>query len=180
KTFPAGLGYPLLLQDANGVGVTASGSLDDGAKLLLGDLVNPVPSLQPPFTVLPNVLQVTRGKTVANEVLGSGDATNPAQSFRLKQSPVTYLQQGADVASTISLRVGGQPWTEVASFYGQPADATVFVTREDDEGKTHVMFGDGVNGARLPTGTNNVVATYRIGAGAAAPAAGKLTVLAQS
>jgi len=43
-----------------------------------------------------------------------------------------------------------------------------------------VMFGDGVNGARLPTGTNNVVATYRIGAGAAAPAAGKLTVLAQS
>src|SRR5262249_55219646 len=114
------------------------------------------------------------------EILGSGDATNPAQSFHLKQSPVTYLQQGAGFKSTISVTVGGQPWTEVASFYGQPPDATVFVTREDDDGSTRVTFGDGVNGARLPTGTNNVVATYRIGAGAASPAAGKLTVIAQS
>jgi predicted phage baseplate assembly protein len=37
-----------------------------------------------------------------------------------------------------------------------------------------------VNGARLPTGINNVVATYRVGAGAASPPAGKLTVIAQS
>src|SRR5580700_6887276 len=42
------------------------------------------------------------------------------------------------------------------------------------------MFGDGVNGARLPTGINNVVATYRVGAGAASPPAGKLTVIAQA
>jgi hypothetical protein len=180
QPFPDGSGYPLLLQDSNGAGVAATGSSVDGANLILGALASPVPSLQPPFTVLPNVLKVTRGKTIANEMLGSGDATNPAQSFRLKQSPVTYLQQGASVASTISLTVGGQPWTEVASFYDQGADATVFVTSEDDDGKTHVMFGDGVNGARLPTGTNNVVATYRIGAGAASPPAGKLTVIAQS
>jgi hypothetical protein len=113
-------------------------------------------------------------------VLGSGDATNPAQTFRLKQSPVTYLQQGASFASTISLTVGGQAWTEVASFYDQDADATVFVTSEDDDGKTRVTFGDGLNSARLPTGTDNVVATYRIGAGAASPAAGKLTVITQS
>ena len=59
-------------------------------------------------------------------------------------------------------------------------NATVFVTREDNNGKTHVMFGDGVNGARLPTGVNNVVATYRVGAGAASPPAGKLTVIAKS
>ena len=42
------------------------------------------------------------------------------------------------------------------------------------------MFGDGVNGARLTSGVNNVVARYRIGAGAASPPAGKLTVIAQS
>ena len=180
QPFPTGSGYQLLLQDANGVGLVAAGSSNDGANLALGALPDPEPTLQPPFTVLPNLLKVTRGKTVANEVLGSGDATNPAQSFRLKQSPVTYLQQGAGFASTISLTVGGQPWTEVASFYDQDPDATVFVTREDDQGKTLVTFGDGVNGARLPTGTDNVVATYRIGAGAAAPAAGKLTVIAQS
>ena len=55
------------------------------------------------------------------------------------------------------------------SFYGQPTNAQVFVLREDDQGQTHVTFGDGVNGALLPTGTNNIVATYRYGAGAAAP-----------
>ena len=39
------------------------------------------------------------------------------------------------------------------------------------------MFGDGINGALLPTGVNNVVATYRYGAGAAAPAPETLTVV---
>jgi hypothetical protein len=180
QSFPVGSGYPLLLQDANGIGIAASGSSIDGENLALGALPDPEPTLQPPFMVLPNLLKLTRGKTVANEVLGNGDATNPAQSFRLKQSPVTYLQQGAGFASTISLTVGGQPWTEVASFYNQDADATVFVTSEDDDGKTRVTFGDGVNGARLPTGTGNVVATYRIGAGASSPPAGKLTVITQS
>jgi hypothetical protein len=180
QTFPLGLSYPILLQDSAGVGIATTGSSNDGTSLLLGQLPDPVPPLQPPLTILPNVLQVSRGKTVAKEVLGSGDATNPAQSFKLQQSPVTYLQQGATYASTINLTVGGQPWKEVASFYGQPADATVFVTSEDDAGFTHVTFGDGVNGARLPTGVNNVVATYRIGAGAAAPPAGKLTIIGQS
>src|SRR5208282_2144557 len=51
---------------------------------------------------------------------------------------------------------------------------------EDDKGNTHVMFGDGVNGSRLPAGVNNVVATYRVGAGADSPPAGKLAVIAQS
>ena len=74
--------------------------------------------------MLPNLLPVTRGKTVANEVLGSGDATQAGQDFQLSQSPVTYLQQGASYASTISLTVNGMPWTEVAHFYGQAPDAT--------------------------------------------------------
>jgi len=180
QTFPAMSGLPMLLQDATGAGIQVAGSSAGGTDLSVGALPDPVPPLQPPFLALPNLLSVTRGKTVANEVLGSGDATNPAQSFKLSQSPVTYLQTGATWTSTISLTVNGQPWTEVASFYGQPANATVFVTYEDDGGSTHVQFGDGVNGARLPTGVNNVVATYRVGAGAASPPAGKLTVIAQS
>ncbi len=178
--FPAWSGQSILLQDSTGLGITATaGAPGGGFDLTLGTLTeDPVPSLQPPFLVLPNVLPVTRGKTVTNEVLGSGDATNPAQDFQLSQSPVTYLQQGATYASTIQLTVNNLPWTEVPSFYGQAPDATVFVTREDNSGNTHVMFGDGVNGARLPTGVNNVVVTYRVGAGSASPPAGKLTVIA--
>jgi uncharacterized phage protein gp47/JayE len=178
--FPAMSDLPMLLQDANGAGIQVTGSSAGDAALAVGALPAPVPPLQPPFLALPNLLSVTRGKTVANEVLGSGDATNPAQDFKLKQSPVTYLQTGATLSSTITLRVNGAPWTEVASFYGQPPNATVFVTSEDDAGFTHVSFGDGVNGARSPTGVNNVVASYRIGGGAASPPAGKLTVIAQS
>lgn len=180
QAIPSWNAQPILLQDATGIGITASGSLGTAGALALGELPDPVPSLQPPFLVLPNLLPVTRGKTVANEVLGSGDATNPAQDFQLSQSPVTYLAQGATYASTIQLTVNDLPWTEVASFYGQAPDATVFVTREDNQGNTHVMFGDGLAGARLPTGVNNVVATYRVGAGSASPPAGKLTVIAKS
>jgi predicted phage baseplate assembly protein len=39
--------------------------------------------------------------------------------------------------------------------------------RSDDEGTAVVQFGDGVNGARLPTGSGNVRATYRVGSGLA-------------
>jgi len=182
QNFPAwDTPQPILLQDANGAGLAASARASNGGQqLTLSNLTAPLPQLQPPFLVLPNLLPVTRGKTVANEVLGSGDPTNPAQDFQLSQSPVTYLMQGAGYASTIQLTVNNLPWTEVPSFYGKSPDATVFVTREDNQGITHVMFGDGVNGARLPSGMNNIVATYRVGAGAASPPAGKLTVIAQS
>jgi uncharacterized phage protein gp47/JayE len=178
NTFPQTAKLGILLQDSNGVGIIAQAASPGNFTLGLGALPSPVPSLQPPFLVLSNTLPVTRGKTVANEVLGSGDATQANQDFTLSQSPVTYLATGATYASTIALTANGVPWTEVPYFYRQPPDATVFVTREDNQGKTHVTFGDGVNGARLPTGTNNVVATYRVGAGAASPAAGKITVIA--
>ena len=178
--FPATNGAQVLLQDKSGVGVITTASSAGDFNVQLGSLPAPPPTLQPPFEVLYNTLRVTRGKTVSKEILGSGDATQPHQSFTLAQSPVTYLQTGATWASTIALTVNGEPWTEVASFYGQASDAQIFVTREDVGGQTHVDFGDGVNGARLPTGVNNVVATYRIGAGAASPPAGKLTVIAQA
>jgi hypothetical protein len=180
QPFPSWSGQPLLLQDSTGLGIEAVGGSAGDFNLTVAELPDPVPQLAPPFLALPNVLPVTRGKTIAKETLGSGDATNPAQDFTLSQSPVTYLQQGASYASTVSITVNNIPWTEVASFYGQTPDGTVFVTREDNAGKTHVMFGDGVNGARLPTGVNNVVATYRVGGGAQSPPAGKLAVIAKS
>jgi predicted phage baseplate assembly protein len=93
---------------------------------------------------------------------------------------LTYLQSagstsGADYQSTLRISVDGIEWSEVPSFFGQPSDAQVFVTREDDDNVTHVQFGDGVNGARLSTGTDNVVATYRYGSGAQSPDAGALS-----
>ncbi|HEY9614648.1 putative baseplate assembly protein, partial [Allocoleopsis sp.] len=40
-----------------------------------------------------------------------------------------------------------------------------YIIRIEDDGKTTVTFGDGIKGARLPSGNENVTATYRSGIG---------------
>jgi predicted phage baseplate assembly protein len=175
----------VLLEDANGNGAEATATVAAASTLSLSNL-SPLPAqgLAAPIGALFNLLQVSRGKSVANEVLGSGNAAVAGQDFTLQNAPVTYLQDpasrsGDNYSSTVQVWVSGAQWSEVHSFYGQPADAQVFVTREDEHGNTRVIFGDGVNGMRLPTGVSNVVATYRYGAGADVPDAGTLTVLLQ-
>jgi predicted phage baseplate assembly protein len=70
-------------------------------------------------------------------------------------------------------------WREVDSFFfAQPGDLVYSVTLDED-GKALLTFGDGEHGARLPTGQDNVVASYRHGAGAAAPPAGSITQIAR-
>ena len=167
----------VVISDATGQGMAGLGSsADDGATLAASGL-RPAISLQPPLTVHYNLLPVSRGKTVATEILGSGDASVAGQEFVLKKSPLTYLASGDSYLSTLRISVNGRVWDEAKTFYRQPPDAEIFVTREDENANTHVQFGDGVNGARLPTGVNNVVATYRYGSGASSPLSGQITVI---
>lgn len=188
----------VLISDNNGNGVEAAATASAGDPSTLGLSSPSGPSdstwasmlsslnLAAPLNVLFNLLPVTRGKTVANEILGSGDATiATGQEFVLQKSPLTYLQSanstsGSGYQSTLQVWVDGVQWQEVPSLYGQGPNAQVFVTREDEQNMTHVQFGDGVDGARLPSGVNNVVASYRVGSGAEAPDAGSLTVILKS
>jgi hypothetical protein len=115
-----------------------------------------------------NVAEATHGETVEDEVLGNGDAAAMFQRFTLKKSPVTFVpdaEAANGAGNTLELRVNGVLWTEVETLYGQAADAAVYVTRRDEEEKMSVQFGDGRTGAWLPTGRNNVTATYRLGLG---------------
>ena len=94
---------------------------------------------------------------------------------------MTYLSDpaalsGDGYSSTITLSVNGIAWSEVPMLFGQPPNAAVFCTHEDETGNTHVVTGDGVEGARLPSGAA-IVADYRVGSGAAVPAPGALTVV---
>ena len=184
--FPALNSTPLFIEDAIRDGEAAIGNTStDQTALQLTGLPSPPPLLVSPLNVLFNLLSVTRGKTVANEILGGGDATIAGQEFVLKNSPLTYLlsadsASGSGYTSTLQVWVNGVQWREVPTFYGQGPAARIFVTREDEQNKTHVQFGDGINGARLPSGVNNVVATYRYGSGAEAPDAGSLTVILQA
>jgi predicted phage baseplate assembly protein len=180
-TYPSASHSKVLVADVNAVGAQAGATVQSGKTTLQLDSPQPVrQELQAPLRVYFRPLTVSRGATVAGEVVGSGDSSIAGQDFTLSKAPVTYLQDpgsrsGPGYSSTVRVWVDGIEWHEVQSFYGQPRDAHVFVTIEDQSGSTHVLFGDGDQGARLTSGTGNVVATYRHGAGGDAPPAGTLT-----
>ncbi len=129
--------------------------------------------------VLGNVVKATHGETTV-EVLGSGDGTQPNQSFPLARRPLTYVSAPTDsgVASTLAVIVDGVRWTEVDSLLDVPPTAHGFVVWTSADGVPSVTFGDGTEGARLPTGNLNVAAGYRFGLGLAGNvAAGQLSLL---
>jgi hypothetical protein len=166
-----------LLEDATGAGaaVTAVPAADSTDVTITGTGTK----LTAPLRMLWDLVSVTRGATVRDELLGSGDATAPGQDFTLSKKPVTFLtdfpgRSGEGYSSTVILAVDDRYWTEVPTLYGRGPDETVFETYNDDGGSTHVRTGNGDTGRRLPTGAK-VVASYRVGSGAAVPRAGTLT-----
>jgi hypothetical protein len=181
-TAKAGVATAALLEDAqgNGVGVTATattGSSD--ISIAAADPGSTVPTLQAPLRILWDLIVVSRGSTVHDELLGIGDATSAGQDFALSKVGVTFLSEapgrsGDGYSSTIVLSVDGRYWTEVPMLYGHGPAESIFETYADDAGKTHVRFGDGTAGRRLPSGAK-VSATYRVGSGGAAPAPGALS-----
>jgi hypothetical protein len=173
-----------LFEDKNQDGVSVRGVLDYLENKIILDMGESwSPPLNLPVKAYGNTIKATRGETVSNEILGSGDATQANQAFTLKKSPLTYLaapgvnNQGAE--STLRVYVDDVQWQEIPSFFGADPDDKIYILRQDDEGKTTITFGDGVRGARLPSGTNNLSATYRYGAGKAAPPAGGISQLAR-
>lgn len=117
-------------------------------------------------TINANVALATHGQSVS-EIMGSGSAATPNQSFTLKQSPLTYVQAATATGrqSTLQVQVNGVAWSMVPSLYQEgPADP-VFAALNQSDGTTDILFGDGDEGATLPTGQNNIQANYRIGLG---------------
>ena len=117
-------------------------------------------------TIHGNVVDATQGETTG-EVLGDGDATVAFDSFALRQAPLTSLPAPtpSGIASTLQVRVNELAWHEAPDLFSTVAGQRSFIVREDDSGKTRVTFGDGAHGARAPTGTANIKATYRYGMG---------------
>jgi hypothetical protein len=113
-----------------------------------------------------NVVRATHGETRA-EVLGSGDASKAMQSFTLKQSPLTYVSAptASGIESTLKVRVNDILWHETDTLAGLTPLDREYVTKADEAGATTVVFGNGREGARIPTGNENVRAVYRSGIG---------------
>lgn len=180
-----------LLEDATGAGTVVqvapaqtSDGTGNGTVSLALTPAPPAPTsfdppLQAPLRLLFDVVTVSRGATVANEALGSGNAAVANQRFTLKKSPLTYLASGAGWTAVLAVYVDGIQWSEVPTLYNQPAGAQVYVVERGPDQSATIRFGDGVNGSRLTSGTGNVVATYRYGSGSASPPAGRLTTIVQ-
>ena len=113
-----------------------------------------------------NVALATHGEKVVED-LGSGDARLTHQTFTLKKPPLTFVSAANETgrASTLEIRVDNALWSEVPALGQAGHEDAVYEVRQSNDGKTHVRFGDGVTGRRLPTGTLNVKAVYRSGIG---------------
>jgi predicted phage baseplate assembly protein len=113
-----------------------------------------------------NVAEATHGETV-EEILGSGNATIPFQQFKLRQPPLTYVSAATETgnATTLEIRVNDILWKEVDYFLDHGPNERIYITRLSDDSTVTVIFGDGITGARLPTGAENIKAKYRKGIG---------------
>jgi hypothetical protein len=117
-------------------------------------------------TIYGNVVKATHGDT-RSETMGSGDASQRLQHFVLRQPPLTYVPSPTPegIASTLKVYVNDVQWDAAGALVMLGAKDRAYMTRTDDDGKTTVVFGNGVRGARVPTGVENVKAIYRSGIG---------------
>ncbi|MGW5241050.1 hypothetical protein ACWEOW_19125 [Monashia sp. NPDC004114] len=114
-----------------------------------------------------NVAVATHGETV-EQVLGCGDGRRAFASFDLRRPPLTFVRSttaASGALPALEVRVEEVEWTRVDSLFEAGPRDRVYVVRQAESGTTTVTFGDGVHGSRLPTGVENVRATYRVGIG---------------
>ena len=103
------------------------------------------------------------------EPLGTGDGSRSLQRFNLRQGPLTYITAAtpSGTASTLEIRVDGLLWPEAPRFTAPGPGERAYTVKLDENGSATVQFGDGTHGTRLPTGSGNVEARYRVGLGTA-------------
>jgi hypothetical protein len=119
--------------------------------------------------LLGNVVRASHGEAVRDELLGTGDASTPNQRLRFAKAPLTRVPEPGALhggRNVVEVRVDGLRYHERERLYGAGPDDRVFVVETDDDGTQYARFGDGVQGARPPTGAQ-VRADYRRGLGLA-------------
>lgn len=122
----------------------------------------------------------SRQMRIQPEALGSGAGNRAFQRFTLQQAPLTFVPAptASGAASSLEVRVDGLLWNEAPRITALAPGDRAYLLRLDDSGGATVQFGDGLHGARLPSGSGNVEARYRVGLGREGNVApGQLSVL---
>jgi hypothetical protein len=117
-----------------------------------------------------NAVAAGHGEAKEEKVLGSGDAAQSGQVFVFTEKGVSFVadpNQPAGVRADIEVRVGDRVWQQVPTLADSGQADPHYVVRMTEDGGIELTFGDGRNGRRLPTGTNNVRLAYRVGTGLA-------------
>jgi uncharacterized phage protein gp47/JayE len=114
-------------------------------------------------TIYGNVVVASHGETVPTEVLGSGNAAVALPRFQLKRPPLTYVSASttSGVLGTETVRVNNVRYHRVDSLIDAKDGERVYELVDDENGIAALTFG-----SRLPTGQDNVRASYRVGIGA--------------
>lgn len=125
--------------------------------------------------IFANCAGASHGETSARdpELIGSGNASTPSPRFELKGAPLTYLPaiNPRGYTPAIEVRVGDRLYSEQPTIFGLDSSDRAYTVKQVREGKSEVQFA-----GRLPTGTHNVSALYRVGGGTVGNVgAGRLT-----
>ncbi|WP_426211280.1 PA14 domain-containing protein [Massilia sp. TWP1-3-3] len=183
-TFIDGQRLTALLEPASEVVRIQHAEVVDGHTRLLLETALVHAYLPATLRVNANVAAASHGDSrqmqIQPELLGGGDSSRTFQRFALRQAPLTHIAAAtaSGAASTLALRVDGVLW-QAAPRIGLLGPRTRgYVLQLNDDGQSVVQFGDGVHGARLPSGELNVEASYRVGLGSQGNlASGKIDLL---
>jgi Baseplate J-like protein len=137
---------------------------DPGRGLLIDLLEGVAPTILDQAPATANLLRVRHG-AATSAVLGSGAAAQRNQRMVVPDAPVADdLDDQGNPVSSLQVRVDGVTWQELPTLFGA-GPVQGYTTRLGPEGEVTVEFGDGTDGALLPTGRGNVTATWRVGGG---------------
>ncbi len=119
-------------------------------------------------TISANVVTADHGESQSLKILGSGDATQSNQMFEVKAQELSFVADPlmpAGVRAGIDIFVGERRWQQVGNLRDSAQTDAHFEVRVAEDGKTTAHFGDGRNGRRLPTDTDNIRHIWRKGVG---------------
>lgn len=117
-----------------------------------------------------NVVTASHGVAKPVVILGSGDAAKTNQEFTLEVQSVSFTPDAtmsSGVAAAIDVEVAGRIWEQVSTLKDSAPYDHHYAVRMTEEGYVKILFGDGQNSRRLPSGKNNVRVRYRVGSGLA-------------
>jgi hypothetical protein len=115
-----------------------------------------------------NVADAGHGETKPVHKLGGGDASATNQRFAVDFDDVSHVRDVSmpgGVRADLKVEVEHEIYSQVATLRdSEPADPH-YMVRITEAGTLELEFGDGRRGRRLPSGSNNVLATIRRGSG---------------